>query len=605
MSDTYVPLDELADFNRIIEESSAVTQKMLEEFFENQPDYVRHTLDPLNISPAFLHLTQRMLENPGNLAAGQMAFFQDYMKLVDTSIQKIQGFNKDATEASFTADRRFNSENWNDGPFDFIRQFYLLASQHAMNSVSEVSGLSDDDKKKVSFYTKQYLDALSPSNFVLTNPDVLRATFESGGENIISGLQHLLEDLEANNGMPLVKMTDLDAFKVGANLATTPGKVVFRNHLFELIQYTPTTNEVYSTPLVIFPPWINKFYILDLSAQKSFVKWVVDQGYTVFVVSWVNPTSEYRDMGFDEYVTKGYLEALQVVQEITGEKNAHVIGYCVAGTMLMAVLAYLHATGREKWVRSATLFTAQVDFADAGELSIFVDDDQLEAIDRQMDEKGFLDKRAMALTFNMLRSNDLIWSYVVNNYLLGKEPPAFDLLFWNCDSTNLAKRMHSDYLHEMYRNNNLVKAGAIKIKDVPIDLSKIVTPLYVQAGIQDHIAPAVSVYKIKQHAKGPIRFVLAGSGHIAGVINPPDAHKYQYWTYDDGALPDTLDAFKAAATETAGSWWPDWHSWLSKRSGKKIAARQPDKGPYPVLCDAPGTYVMSSGDTSLPAAVQA
>ena len=389
-------------------------------------------------------------------------------------------------------------------------------------------------------------------------------------------------------------MTDFDAFEVGKNLAITPGKVVFRNELFELIQYSPSTDEVYSTPVLIFPPWINKFYILDLTSEKSFVRWAVGKGYTLFVVSWVNPTSDHRDMGFEDYLKKGYLEAMTVVQEITGQPSVHTIGYCVAGTFLSMALAYLKATGRDKWVRSATFFTAQIDFEESGELSVFIDEDQIKSIERQMETKGYLDKRSMAMTFNMLRANDLIWSYVVNNYLLGKEPVAFDLLYWNCDSTNLSATMHAQYLKNMYLENNLVKPGKIVVDGVPIDLTTIDTPAYIQAGRLDHIAPPHSVYKMTQHFKGPIRFLLAGSGHIAGVVNPPEAKKYQYWTNDD--LPDSLDAFIEGSTETPGSWWGDWHTWLSKRSGKKIPARKPGEGPYPALADAPGTYVKVKHD---------
>ncbi|WP_374764578.1 PHA/PHB synthase family protein [Yunchengibacter salinarum] len=581
------------DFEKMSEtimDAAEKSRTMVEEFMDQQPDALRMALDPMNLTPALLSFSRDLMSRPDVLVQNQMAFFQDYMKLLGNQSASLSGEEAEPVITPGKSDRRFKSEAWSEeGPFDFIKQAYLLASHYTMDTIAKATDLDTRDERKLHFFTKQYLDALSPSNYMMTNPDVLRETLDSKGQNLVKGMQHLLEDVERGDGVPMIKMTDLDAFEVGKNLAVTPGKVVYRNALFELIQYSPTTETVYEVPLLIFPPWINKFYILDLNEKKSFVRWAVAQGYTVFMVSWVNPDGTYADTTLDDYLKDGYLEAIQIAREITGAASVNTIGYCVAGTMLAAVLAYLHEVGEEKQVRSATFFTAQVDFSEAGDLMNFVDSEQLEFIDKLMEEKGYLDKRSMALTFNMLRSNDLIWSYVVNNYLLGKEPMAFDLLYWNCDSTNLARGVHKQYLTHMYHNNDLIKPGAMTLNGVPIDIHKVETPSYVQAGRDDHIAPAQSVFKITDHFGGPVRFVLAGSGHIAGVINPPEAKKYQYWTNDE-KLTD-FDSFVEGAKEHPGSWWPDWHKWLSRRSGKKVAPLDPAKGPYPPLADAPGTYV--------------
>ena len=582
--------EEMESFVSLLGDAVASSQKMMEEFLASQPDDIRQSLDPMNVTPAFLEMSKRLIEKPDVLFKNQVAFWQDYMQLISNESLKLTGETADPVIQPQRGDKRFKSENWNKhSAFDFLKQFYLLTNRHVMNTVGSVSGLDSKDTHKIEFFTKQLMDAISPSNFVFTNPDVLNETIETQGQNLLKGMQHFAEDIERGQGIPLVKMTDLEAFKVGENLATTPGKVVYRNRLFELIQYTPTTEEVYATPLVIFPPWINKYYILDLSAEKSFVRWAVEKGYSVFMVSWVNPDESHAETSLDDMLKDGFLEAITVVREITGAPSVHTIGYCVAGTMLSAVLAYLTEKGWADTVKSATFFTAQVDFETAGDLTVFVDEEQLSLIDKMMEEKGYLDKKAMALTFNMLRANDLIWSYVVNNYLLGKEPMAFDLLYWNCDSTNLPRRLHRQYLRHMYQNNELVQPGVLVLDGVPIDLRTVETPSYVQAGRQDHIAPPDSVYKITRHFKGPIRFVLAGSGHIAGVVNPPSAKKYQHWTNDKTGA--SFEEFVEGAKETPGSWWPDWHRWLSRRSGKKIPALDPEKGPYPALTDAPGDYV--------------
>ena len=534
--------------------------------------------DPFGIMASWQAAATAAMADPSRLIAAQTAFWQDSVKLW----QAFLGGKPIDGPAAGIKDRRFASSGWTENPaFDFLRQSYLIASQHLLESMGTLDGLDAHDKGKALFYAKQFVDAMSPSNFALTNPDVMKATVDSGGENLAKGLEHLLGDLERGR----MTMVDEAAFEVGRNVAATPGKVVFENRLFQLIQYSPTTGKVFETPLVIFPPWINKFYILDLTAEKSFIRWAVEQGLTVFVVSWANADASFGDVVLDTYVEDGFLTAIETVRQICGVPSVHTIGYCVAGTTLAAVLALMAANGDADKVATATFFTAQVDFEDAGDLKLFIDDPQLETIDSMTGEKGYLDGRSMATTFNMLRSNDLIWSYVVNNYLLGKDYVPFDLLYWNSDATNVPAKWHHAYLADLYRDNKLAKPGGISVLGTPIDLTTVMTPAYIQAGKDDHIAPLASVFKLTHHFKGPMRFVLAGSGHIAGVVNPPSLGKYQHWTND--ALPDTLAAFQAGATEHKGSWWPDWISWLAPQSGKKIPARAPKNA----IEDAPGRYV--------------
>ena len=547
--------------------------------------------DPLNISGTFMELTARMMADPAKLAQHQMEMWQDYVNLWQNTALRMMGGAAEPVIEPGRKDRRFHHEAWRENQvFDYIQQSYLLAAKHINKAVSEVEGLDEKEAAKADFFTRQFVDALSPSNFVLTNPEVLKATVESKGENLVNGLENMLNDFERGGGQLAISMTDRTAFEVGGNVATTPGKVVFENRMFQLIQYAPTTETVYATPLLIFPPWINKFYILDLTEKKSLIRWAVAQGYTVFVVSWVNPDETYRDTSFEDYMLEGLLTALGVTLDITGEQSANVIGYCIAGTLLAASLAYLEAKGEAARVKSATFLTAQVDFTEAGELQVFIDEEQLQHIEKLMAEKGYLDAKNMAVTFNMLRSNDLIWSFVVNNYLMGKEPFPFDLLYWNEDSTRLPAAMHSYYLRNMYQENLLVKPGGLTLGGEPIDLSTVKTPMYIQAGKEDHIAPPNSVFKMLSTFSGPMKYVLAGSGHIAGVVNPPAAKKYQYWTNSKKA--STLSKWIAGAEEHPGSWWPDWHNWLKRKSGKKAPAREPGAHKkYPAIEDAPGRYV--------------
>jgi polyhydroxyalkanoate synthase subunit PhaC len=494
------------------------------------------------------------------------------------------------TEAKGSAkDRRFAAPEWQENPvFDTIRKTYLAVSDKLLGTVDEVDGLDDESRQKMRFAVRSFVDAMSPSNFALTNPQVLKRTMETRGENLLRGLANMLSDISAGQ----LTQTKAGVFEVGRNLATTPGKVIKETPLYQLIQYTPTTDDVLETPVVIFPPWINRFYILDLTPEKSFVKWCVDQGVSLFMVSWKSADEALAETTLDDYVLNGQIDAIDTVRDVLGVEGVHTIGYCVAGTTLAATLGYLHAHEQADKVKSATFLTAQVDFSQAGDLKLFSGEETMALLDELTRDKGYLDGRYMAATFNLLRGRDLIWNYVVNNYLLGEEPAPFDLLHWNSDTTNLPAKWHRDYLETLYKGNQLVQAGAIKVADTPIDIGTVKTPTYVQAGREDHIAPPESVWKIMDHFAGPKRFLLAGSGHIAGVVNPPAAEKYQYWVNDHPG--ETLEAFIEGARETKGSWWPDWIEWIKGVDPKTVeakGARIPGKGKLKAVEDAPGRYV--------------
>ena len=483
-------------------------------------------------------------------------------------------------------DKRYRDSGWDKPPFDAIRRSYEAGAQALL---AQVDAFPDPDAKRQEarrFAARAVVDALNPANFPLTNPVALERAVETGGESLARGMRHMMADL----GKGQLTHTDATAFEVGRDLAITPGKVVLRTELFELIQYAPTTPRVLETPLVVFPPWINRFYILDLTPEKSFIRWAVEQGLTVFMVSWRSADASMKDVTWDDYV-RAQVRAIDTVRDLLGVPSVHTIGYCVAGTTLAATLALLAARGRADKVASATFFTAQVDFAAAGDLTHFVTDEQL-ALIGNLSPDGFLDGRVMAATFNSLRGRDLIWNYVTNNYLLGEDHPAFDLLHWNGDVTNLPAGWHLGYLRDLYRDNLLVEPGRLSVDGVALDLRLVETPAYVQAGREDHIAPAESVWRITHLFRGPLRFVLAGSGHIAGVVNPPAQGKYQYWTND--ARVGTLDEFVAGATETKGSWWPDWIAWIRERAPAEVdagGARLPGRGSLPALAEAPGEYV--------------
>jgi polyhydroxyalkanoate synthase len=530
-------------------------------------------------------MTPMMFGDPMKMVKAQTDFWNDGLVMW----QRFLTPQASTAPSAADGDRRFTAPQWRDNPFfDLIRQSYLMMSDHLLKGVDALDGMDPRQKEKIRFATQSFVDAMSPSNFALTNPLVLEKIFETRGENLLKGIEHMLADIQKGQ----LTHTDPTAFEVGRNIAATPGKVVKETPLYQLIQYTPVTETVQATPLIIFPPWINRFYILDLNPKNSFIRWAVEQGLSVFVVSWKSADSSMADVTMDDYVLRGQIDAIDTVRDLLGVEQVHAIGYCVAGTTLAMTLAYLAEQGQAAKVASATFFTAQVDFSAPGELNLFVDDEQLELTAALAKENGYLDGRYMALTFNLLRGRDLIWAYVVNNYLLGQDYPTFDLLHWNGDTTNLPAKWHRAYLEDFYRDNKLVRPGALKIGDTPIDLRKIETPAYVQAGREDHIAPAASVWKITEHFKGPLRFVLAGSGHIAGVVNPPSAGKYQYWINEQPAA--NLAEFIEGSIETKGSWWPDWLIWIGERSGGEVpvkGARIPGKGRFKAIEDAPGRYV--------------
>ncbi|WP_231714733.1 PHA/PHB synthase family protein [Enhydrobacter aerosaccus] len=567
------------------------SQKLLKDFVDRYAAEGPQPADPLRLTQTFMDFTAKMLADPNKLVQAQIELWQQYMQLWQITAQRMMGQPVQPMAEPAKGDRRFNDPAWKDAVvFDYIKQSYLLTARWLQGTVKEVEGIDEKTAQKVDFYTRQFIDAMSPSNFALTNPQVVTATINSKGENLIKGLQNLLTDLERGKGRLAIRQTDMKAFRVGGNVATSPGKVVFQNKLMQLIQYAPRTEEVYAMPLLIVPPWINKFYILDLKPENSFIKWATEHGYTVFVISWVNPDEELSKLGFEDYMKLGPLAALEAIEKATGERQVSAIGYCIGGTLMAATLAYMAARGDNR-IAACTFFTAQVDFTEPGELGVFIDEDQLAGVEEIMGKKGYLDGTEMATTFNMLRANDLIWSFVVNNYLMGKDPFPFDLLFWNTDATRMPAAVHSYYLRNMYQNNLLAKPGGLIIDNVPIDLRKVSIPIYLQAGKEDHIAPAKSVYKATQLYSGPVRFMLAGSGHIAGVVNPPHAKKYQHWLNETAKNPPTLEEWRAGATEYPGSWWNDWDKWLSEKSGAKVPARIPGAGGLPAIEDAPGSYV--------------
>ncbi|HEY6720036.1 MAG TPA: class I poly(R)-hydroxyalkanoic acid synthase [Burkholderiales bacterium] len=542
--------------------------------------------DEFGIARAFMDLSARMLANPWKLAEMQTKMFWDHAALWQSITLRMLGQDAPPVAAPAKGDNRFRDADWQDQfLFDYIKQSYLIAARHMHDAVSSVEGLSEETQKKVNFYTRQYIDALSPSNFALTNPAVLRETLRSGGQNLLDGLNNLLADIERGG----IRMADEKAFKVGVNVATTPGKVVFQNELMQLIQYAPGTDTVFRRPLLIVPPWINKYYVLDLSEKNSFVRWAVDQGHTVFVVSWVNPDQRFAGKTFENYMFEGPLAALDAIGQATGEKKINVIGYCLGGTLLGATLAWMAEKGDQR-AASTTFLASLLDFSIPGELGVFIDEAQVESLERRMNERGYLEGSEMATTFNMLRANDLVWSFVVNNYLLGKDPFPFDLLYWNSDSTRMPAKMHSFYLRNMYLANRLKEPGGIELGGVPIDLRKIAIPAYFVSPVEDHIAPWKSTYKGARILSGTERFVLGGSGHIAGIVNPPSAKKYGYWTRSH--LPESAEEWQAGTSWNEGSWWIDWQAWIAGLNGPdRVPARVPGAGALKALEDAPGSYV--------------
>ena len=550
--------------------------------------------DPLNLSAALGAMVRSLADDPSPLIDAQMKWWDGYLRLWQQGAERSRGEEPEPVAAPEPDDRRFRDPAWTESwVFDHLKQSYLLTAACMQSAVGNLRGLDENDAAKLAFYTRQFVDALAPTNFLATNPAALKETAETKGENLLKGLRNVLDDLERNEGRFAPRMSDESHFTLGETIATTPGMVVFQNELMQLIQYAPSTKTVYRRPLLIVPPWINKYYVLDLRPKNSFVRWAVSRGYTVFMISWVNPDERLAEKTFEDYMVEGPLAALDAIEQATGERDVAAIGYCLGGTLTAATLAYLAARDDGR-IRSATFFASLVDFAEPGELGVFIDDAQLESLEATMAEKGYLEGRHMATTFNMLRANDLIWSFVVNNYLLGREPLPFDLLFWNSDSTRMPAAMHGLYLRKMYQENLLAKPEGLSLAGVPIDLGRIDIPTYIVATREDHIAPWQSCFAACGLYRGQRRFVLGASGHIAGIINPPEAGKYGYWT---GPVVESqeADAWLAAAEHHEGSWWNDWQTWQRRRSGgKKVPARVPGDGALRPIEDAPGAYVLAS-----------
>ncbi len=545
--------------------------------------------DPFHVAPALSDVMGKLASQPTRLVKAQADLFQSYMNLWQFAARRASGEPGQPPVTPKPGDKRFLDPEWTDNPvFDVIKQSYLIGANWLNGLVSEVDDVDPMTKRRVEFFMHMLTDAFSPTNFLASNPAALREAVATRGESLLRGMENFAADLERGDGQLAISQTDYEMFKIGENVATAPGKVVFQNEIIQLLQFTPTTEQVHEIPLLIFPPWINKFYILDLRPENSMIRWLTDQGFTVFVASWVNPDPQLATKTFADYMRQGIYEGTEAAMKQAGVTRINTVGYCIGGTLLSATLAHMAATGDER-IASATFFAAQQDFTEAGDLLLFTNEDWLKSLEQQMDAAGgVLSGQAMSDTFNALRSNDLIWSFFVNNYLMGKEPKPFDLLFWNSDQTRMPKTLHMFYLRKFYGENALAR-GKLVLDDIQLDLSKVKTPIYVQSSKEDHIAPARSVYRGAGLFGGPVTFTQSGSGHIAGVINHPAANKYQHWTND--ALPETLEAWREGAVEHPGSWWPHWATWLSRRSGKMIPARDPSKGPLPPIEDAPGSYV--------------
>ena len=547
-------------------------------------------IEPSAVSKAFIDFGTKLMADPGKLAEANVLFWQMQGDLWRRMVSRAQGEEVSPAIEPDRGDRRFRDKAWDDDLlFDYLKQSYLLSAKWIRNVVDDVDGRDSEQHQRVVFYTRQFLSAMSPTNFAVTNPAVLKKAEETGGQNLIDGLQHLLDDLEEGQGRLKISMVDDKAFKVGENVATTEGHVVFQTDMMQLIQYTPTTEKVYKRPLLLVPPWINKYYILDLQPKNSFIKHAVDQGHTVFVMSWINPNKSLAKKTFDDYLREGTLAALDAVEKATGEPDVNILGFCIGGILTVATLAYLAAKGEAERVKSATFLTTMFDFKDVGEARVFIDDQQIASMEKHIAEKGYLEAYHMADMFSMMRENDLIWSFVVNNYLMGREPMAFDLLYWNSDSTRMPAAMLVYYLKEFYQKNRLREPGGLTLDGVSLDVTDIKTPAYIMAAKDDHIAPWRSCYPGVKLLSGSKKFVLAASGHVAGVINPPASNKYGYWS--KSRYPEDPDRWLESASWQDGSWWPDWHRWLSRKAGKKVPARQVGDGELKPIEPAPGSYV--------------
>ncbi len=581
------------EWSQIMMRVSGECQKLVRDYIIRTRDKPIDTvcLSPTTFVDSFSELSSRFLENPEAYTDAQLAAWQNSVDIARSTLLRMQGHAvKPVAEAS-ASDKRFKAKDWQSNwVFDFLKQSYLSNVEETKRLVqNESADAKDRMAKKLEFYSRLALDASAPNNYLMTNPEVLRATFETKGENLIKGFENLLRDLESGNGLLRIRMSDYDAFELGKNIATTPGKVVYQNDLMQLIQYAPSTPSVRRVPFLIIPPWINKYYILDLRQKNSFINYLVSQGHTVFCISWINPSKEHACIGFEDYMDKGALTALREVKRLTGEDQANVLGYCIGGTLLACSQAHLARAPEKKAelprIASATYLVTMTDFSQPGDLGVFIDEDQIRLLEDRMARQGFMDGNSLMLTFNVLRSNDLIWPFVINNYLLGREPFPFDILYWNTDSTNLPAAMQSYYLRNMYLGNKLIEPNGVSMLGTPLDLAEIETPSFLLSTREDHIAPWKSTYASTQLYKGPVTFCLSGSGHIAGVVNPPEAKKYGYWTNDN--LPENPDEWLDGATEHKGSWWPEWIKWLDQYAGEQIAPRAVTDG----IEDAPGSYV--------------
>ena len=568
--------------------ASLTTQSALADLFSKQAQPTPN-IDPFHVAPALAEVMGKLAMNPEKVMRAQADLFDRYMELWRRTSGRMGGDTAEPVAAPAKGDKRFNDPDWSANPmFDVMKQSYLLTSNWLNDLVSGVEDVDSMTKRRVEFFTKMLTDAFSPSNFLISNPAALREAMQSQGASLLKGAENFAADLARGGGQLSISQTDASRFKVGENVATAPGKVVFRNDLFELLQFCPSTEQVFEIPLLIFPPWINKYYILDLRPENSMIRWLTAQGFTVFVVSWVNPDATLAGKTLADYMYGGVYAAVEQALKQTGAKTVNTVGYCIGGTLLSCALAHM-ASRDDRRIGSATFFAAQQDFSEAGDLLLFTNDEWLKDLGDKMDAAGgVLPAGAMAETFNMLRANDLIWSFFVNNYLMGKEPAAFDLLFWNSDQTRMPKVLHMSYLDDFYKSNRLSK-GELVLDNVKLDLGDVQIPIFVQSSKEDHIAPMRSVYRGAKLFGGPVTFMMAGSGHIAGVINHPDAKKYQHWI--NQALPATVEGWREGAVEHPGSWWPAWREWLAEKSGGDVAARDPGKGPLAALGDAPGDYV--------------
>ncbi|SFU70557.1 PHA/PHB synthase family protein [Halomonas korlensis] len=584
--------DELAQrYAEALERLSTGSSRAWQGWLERQTRGDFFTLpDPAVAAKSLASLGQQFLLHPQRALELQQQLWQGYTTLWQNTTQRLFGESPSPAAEPAPRDKRFKGKGWEENLyFDTLRQAYQLTAEQWLKGVHEVTEeLDRDERVKIEFYARQLMDALAPSNYATTNPEVIEATVRTGGANLLQGMANLMDDMARGEGLLRIKQSDTAGLELGKNIAVTPGKVIYQNELMQLIQYAPATEEVDRRPLLIVPPWINKFYILDLTPQRSFIRWAVDQGITVFIISWVNPDERYAEVAFDDYLTQGTLKAMEIVKEVTGEETLNTIGYCIGGTLLGCTLAHQAARGDER-VHSATFFTTLLDFSEVGPLEVFIDEEQIRYMEHHMEQRGYLEGTHLANAFNLLQSADLIWGFVINNYLLGRDPKAFDLLYWNSDSTRMPRRMQSFYLRNMYLENRLTEPGGISLAGEAIDLGKVRTPAFFVATEKDHIAPWQSSYRGAHLLGGRPRFILGGSGHIAGVINPADSAKYGYFSY--GHLPRDPERWLASATHHPGSWWPEWRKWLQRRAGGQVPAREPGSERFPPIEEAPGAYV--------------